>query len=104
VGDFLDTLPDAAFDAVVSVLAIHHLDAQRKRQLFSRLREVVKPGGSFVMADVVIPDDLRNAVTPLSPSIDRPDRVTDLLAWLREANFDPSLHWAWKDLAIIAAV
>ena len=104
VGDLLDALPGAVFDAVVSALAIHHLDASRKQQLFSRLRAVVKPGGHFVMADVVIPDDPRDAVTPLSPHIDLPDRVTDLLAWLREANFDPSCTWAWKDLAIIASV
>ncbi len=104
VGDLLDTLPGVVFDAVVSALAIHHLDANRKQQLFSRLRGVVKPGGCFVMADVVIPEDPCDAVTPLSPHIDRPDRVTDLLAWLREANFDPSCIWAWKDLAIIASV
>jgi len=103
VGDLLNALPRTVFDAVVSALAIHHLDASRKRQLFSRLREIVKPGGCFVMADVVIPDDPGDAVTPLSPHIDRADRVTDLLAWLREANFDPSCTWAWKDLAIIAS-
>jgi tRNA (cmo5U34)-methyltransferase len=104
VGDLLDALPDGRFDAVVSALAIHHLDAQRKRQLFARLRDVVKSDGCFVIADVVVPDDPHDAVTALSPDVDHPDRVTDLLAWLREAGFDASCPWKWKDLAIVAAV
>jgi tRNA (cmo5U34)-methyltransferase len=103
VGDLLDELPDSDFGAVVSALAVHHLDAPRKRLLFTRLRKLVGAGSSFVMADLIVPEDPRDAVTPLSPGVDRPDRLRDLLNWLAEAEFDATCIWAWKDLVVILA-
>lgn len=41
--------------AVVSSLAIHHLDHPGKRQLFGDVRNMLAPGGAFVVADVVEP-------------------------------------------------
>ena len=38
-------LPGGAYDAVVSGLAIHHLPAERKRELFAELFELLEPGG-----------------------------------------------------------
>jgi tRNA (cmo5U34)-methyltransferase len=103
VGDLLDELPDGAFGAVVSALAVHHLDAFRKRTLFTRLRKLVGARGCFVMADLVVPEDPSDAVTPLSPGIDCPDRLGDLLSWLGEAEFDATCVWSWKDLVVILA-
>ncbi|MGI8428644.1 MAG: class I SAM-dependent methyltransferase [Solirubrobacteraceae bacterium] len=51
--DLRDALPDGPFDAVVSALAIHHLDDGVKRELFLRVRERLRPGGVFVNAEQV---------------------------------------------------
>ena len=43
VGDFAGTLPPGPFDAVVSSLAIHHLDNPGKRDLFARVLDALAP-------------------------------------------------------------
>ena len=50
-----DELPEGPFDLVVSALAVHHLDGAGKRELFSRVAGVLRPGGLFVLGDVVVP-------------------------------------------------
>jgi tRNA (cmo5U34)-methyltransferase len=99
-----DPLPAGPFDLVFSALAVHHLDGPGKADLFARVAAVLEPGGRFVLADVVVPDDPADAVTPLSPDYDLPSRVDEQLAWLREAGLDPVVVWADGDLAVIAAV
>jgi tRNA (cmo5U34)-methyltransferase len=98
-----DPLPEGPFDLVVSCLAIHHLDADDKRDLFRRIVAVLRPDGRFVLADVVIPEREEDVVTPATPDFDRPDRVGDQLRWLEEAGFTAETTWAWKDLAVIRA-
>jgi tRNA (cmo5U34)-methyltransferase len=98
-----DPLPEGQFDLVVSCLAVHHLDAAGKRDLFSRVAAVLRPGGRFVLADVVVPERGEDAVTPTTPDFDRPDRLDDQLGWLREAGFAPETTWSWKDLAVVRA-
>ena len=44
---------DQPLRAVVSSLAIHHLDGQAKHALFADIRNALAPGGVFVLADVV---------------------------------------------------
>ncbi|HEY8216320.1 MAG TPA: class I SAM-dependent methyltransferase [Acidimicrobiia bacterium] len=102
-GDLLDALPDDRFELVVSVLAIHHLASERKRALFRRLHDVVGEAGRFVMGDVIVPGDPADAVTPIEPGVDLPDRLDDLLAWLSDAGFDPELTWRWHDLVVVRA-
>jgi len=53
VGDLGGALPPGPYDAVVSALAIHHLDDAGKRDLFRRVRHVLRPGGVFVDAEQV---------------------------------------------------
>ncbi len=103
VGDLLDQFPEDGFDAVVSALAVHHLRADRKRELFRRVRASLASGGQFVMADVVVPVDPEDAVTGLSPDFDHPGRLSDLLEWLVDAGFTASSVWTWKDLAVVSA-
>lgn len=98
-----DPLPEGPFDLVVSCLAIHHLDADDKRDLFRRIAAVLKPGGRFVLADVVVPEREEDAVTPTTPGFDRPDPLDPQLEWLREAGFAPQTTWTWKDLAVVRA-
>jgi tRNA (cmo5U34)-methyltransferase len=96
-------LPEGSYDLVVSALTVHHLDAGGKADLFRRVRARLRPGGRFVLADVVIPDDPHDVVTPIDPPYDQPSTVADQLRWLREAGLRPTLRWREKDLAVVAA-
>jgi tRNA (cmo5U34)-methyltransferase len=98
-----DALPAGPFELAFTALVVHHLVSAAKRELFHRVREILTPGGRFVLADVVVPERPEDAITPLEPGYDLPDRVDDQLAWLREAGFDPLVAWAWKDCAVIRA-
>jgi tRNA (cmo5U34)-methyltransferase len=103
VGRLEDPLPEGPFDLVVSVLAVHHLDRSGKADLFRRVAAALKPGGTFVLADVVVPQDPADATTPLEPGFDLPSPVPDQLAWLRDADLEPTVTWHEGDLAVIAA-
>jgi len=103
LGELVDPLPAGPFDLVVSCLTIHHLDGPGKRDLFRRIAEVLSPGGSLVYGDVIVPEDPADAVIPLTPEYDLPDRLEDQLAWLREAGFDAGTAWARGDLAVVRA-
>ena len=98
-----DALPDGPFDLVVSALAIHHLDGPGKQDVFRRIAEVLEPGGTFVLADVVVPADEADVVTPIDGEYDTPDRLDDQLEWLRAAGLDAEAVWSYKDLAVVRA-
>jgi len=102
-GRLEDPLPPGPFDLAVSALAVHHLDEAGKADLFARVAAALRPGGRFVLADVVVPDDPTDAVVPLSPDYDLPSPVADQLEWLRGAGLDPTVTWRERDLAVIAA-
>jgi tRNA (cmo5U34)-methyltransferase len=109
VADLAGALPVGPFDAVVSALAIHHLEHADKRRLFSRIHDVLAPGGTFVNAEQVAAPAawLQNAYTErwlsacrglgaseseIEASVHRQihDRWADTgsqLSWLREAGF-----------------
>jgi tRNA (cmo5U34)-methyltransferase len=98
-----DPLPQGPFDLVVSVLAVHHLDAAGKRDLFRRVAEGLRPGGRFVLADLVVPASEDDVVTPIDGVMDLPDRLDDQLTWLGDAGFSAEALWSFKDLAVIRA-
>jgi tRNA (cmo5U34)-methyltransferase len=98
-----DPLPEGPFDLVVSALAVHHLDGPGKQGLFRRVAAVLAPGGTFVLADVVVPEQEDDVVTPIDGVYDTPDRLDDQLAWLRTAGLDAETVWSYKDLAVICA-
>ena len=98
-----DPLPDGPFDLVVSCLAVHHLDGAGKRDLFGRVAAVLADGGRFVLADVIVPEDPADAVTPCTPGYDLPDRLDDQLHWLGEAGFEAEPTWVRGDLAVVRA-
>jgi len=103
IADLADPLPDGPFDLVVSALAIHHLDGNAKQALFAAVHDRLRAGGRFAMADVVIPDTPAGANTPLTDGYDKPDRATDLLAWLRAAQFRAEQAWSAPDLGVFVA-
>ncbi len=98
-----DPLPDGPFDLVASALAIHHLSPAAKRELFMRVRAALRGGGTFVLADGVVPADPADARIKLTPGFDRPDTVADQLAWLGDAGLNASVMWETGDLAVLVA-
>ena len=98
-----EPLPEGPFDLVVSTLAVHHLDAAAKQDLFRRVAAALAAGGRFVLADVIVPEDPAEARIPLTPDFDLPDRLDDQLGWLADAGFEARATWVAGDLAVIAA-
>jgi tRNA (cmo5U34)-methyltransferase len=102
VGDLLGPLPDGPFDLIVSALAIHHVEGAAKHELFVRIRGLLHEGGRFVMADLVVPGDPAEAVTPLSEGYDHPSSLQELDGWLDDAGFGVSVVWGWKDIVVLS--
>jgi tRNA (cmo5U34)-methyltransferase len=100
------------FDAVVSGLAIHHLNDERKRELFDEIHQLLAPDGVFVNLDLVASasplqhERFRRAIGRVQD--DPTDQLTDLceqLAWLRDAGFkEVDCQFKWLELALIVAV
>ncbi len=100
-GRLEDALPAGPFDVVVSALAIHHLDAAGKADLFARVSGVLAPGGHAVIADVILPTDPADAVTPIDDGYDMPSPIADQLAWLENAGLKARVSWSRRDLAVL---
>jgi tRNA (cmo5U34)-methyltransferase len=95
LGRIEDPLPDGPWDLVISVLAVHHLDADGKRELFRRVREQSR---AFVLGDLVEVEPER-MVTPLNVGFDKPSPATDQAEWC-----GGEVVWEADDLAVIRAV
>jgi tRNA (cmo5U34)-methyltransferase len=104
LGRLEDPLPAGPFDLVISALVVHHLDGAGKRDLFKRVHDVLVPGGTFVLGDIVVPENPDDAQIEIDWVVDLPDRLDDQLTWLREAGFEtPEAPWTYKDFAVLAA-
>ena len=98
------------YDLICSALSIHHLAPEDKRRLFGRIHAALVPGGMFVNADQADGETLyfrqrnleywngflRNGpmteaqhaeILKRRDTLDRNDKLSDQLAWLREAGF-----------------
>jgi tRNA (cmo5U34)-methyltransferase len=112
VGDIASPELDGLYEAIVSVLAIHHLWADQKRHLFSRLWEHLTPGGVMVVADA-----FRHASDRLLELYDYPrpedpherehdhlDTTADQLDWLTAAGFAAvDVAWKYEDVGVLVA-
>jgi tRNA (cmo5U34)-methyltransferase len=98
-----DELPAGPFDLVVSVLAVHHLDGAGKRDLFARCARALRPSGSFVLGDVVVPAAGEAGEIFIDWVMDLPDSVEDQLAWLEAAGFKAEARYVTTDLAVLSA-
>ena len=98
-----DDLPDGPFDLAVSCLAVHHLDGAGKADLFARVASRLRPGGRFVLADVVVPDDPVDAITPIEAGYDQPSSVDEQREWLIDAGLRPCVCWRHRDLVVVSA-
>lgn len=100
------------FDAVVSGLAIHHLEDERKRALFDEIHSLLVPGGVFANLDLAasasahLHERFRREIGRIED--DPTDRLADFseqLGWLREAGFaEVDCHFKWLELALVVAV
>ncbi|HMJ72617.1 MAG TPA: class I SAM-dependent methyltransferase [Solirubrobacterales bacterium] len=103
---------EGPFDAIVSGLAIHHLEDERKRELFGEVLALLIPGRVFANLDLVssaspqIHERFRREIgrTEDDPS----DCLADLgeqLSWLRDAGFsEVDCHFKWLELALLVAL
>jgi tRNA (cmo5U34)-methyltransferase len=126
VGDFTQAIPAGPWDAVVSALAIHHVDDADKRALFARIRDALAPGGVFVNAEQVAApssflaehhareheqhargagsDDAEWHAAVGRMAADRLATLEDQLAWLRAAGFaDVDATYKRNAFAVIVA-
>ena len=113
------------FDLIVSSIAIHHLEPTAKRELFSKCRRWLRPGGIFTFADQfrgVCPDVYQRHLAnwrELSINAgstqeewqmwmehqendDHHDPLPDQLSWLAEAGFsDVDCVWRYLLWAVV---
>jgi tRNA (cmo5U34)-methyltransferase len=101
VGRLEDPLPEGPFDLVVSALAVHHLDPSAKADLFRRIADALRPGGRFVLADVVEPTNPSYVATAIDPEVDHPSSLDAQIAWLEAADILPEVTWTHRDLVVI---
>jgi tRNA (cmo5U34)-methyltransferase len=126
VADMAGALPEGPFDAVVSALAIHHLEHADKRALMGRIHAALRPGGLFANAEQVdapTPQltaiytqwwaEACRALGATEEEIDgarermRHDRCADVetqLGWLRDAGFATAdcIYKSWRFAVLIA--
>jgi SAM-dependent methyltransferase len=102
------------FDAIVSSMAIHHLEHERKRSLSREVFELLEPGGVFANFEhVASPTDRLHraffaAIGEPLENEDPSDRLIDVesqLQWLRAAGFDDvDCYWKWLEMALLIGV
>lgn len=109
-GDLYAELPDGPWDAVISALAIHHLDDPGKRHVFDETLRILRPGGVFINAEHILGptpaldaeyrrwheaaaraagvDDTEWAAAEHRMTADHLTPMADQLNWLSEAGFE----------------
>jgi tRNA (cmo5U34)-methyltransferase len=87
-----DPLPDGPWDLVLAVLAVHHLDAGQKQDLFRRVREQSR---ALVLGDQVAADE--QSLEP-EEGVDFLDAPEKLAEWS-----GGEVVWQGGDLAVIRA-
>ena len=93
LGRIEDPLPDGPWDLVISVLAVHHLNDDGKRDLFRRVREQSR---ALVLGDVVT---VEPQTVELEPGVDLPARAAEQAEWC-----GGEVVWEQGDFAVIRAV
>ncbi|XRQ06624.1 class I SAM-dependent methyltransferase [Actinomadura welshii] len=92
-----DALPDRPYDAVVTATALHWLDPEPLRDLYGRVKDVLRDGGVFLNADHMI-DESAPRITAAAQELhsarqerERAAGALDWRAWWTELAEDPRL-------------
>jgi tRNA (cmo5U34)-methyltransferase len=99
-------------DAFVSGLALHHLEDERKQELFGEVHALLTPGGVFANLDLVrsassrLHERFRREIGRVEDDpTDRLAELSEQMGWLREADFSVvDCHFKWLELSLIVAV
>ena len=125
IGDFSPLDLPGPYDAVVSSLALHHLNSDdEKRACYARIYNGLTPGGVFYNADVVLgasavlqreslaqwrvfmqrsvsEEDIDGTWMPRYEAEDRPAPLLDQLAWLTTIGFrEVDVVWKYYNFAV----
>ncbi len=106
---FTDSGP---LDAVISGLALHHLEDERKQELFGEIHALLTPGGVFANLDLVtstsprLHERFRREIGRVQDDpTDRLASLSEQIDWLRDASFsEVDCHFKWLELALVVAV
>ncbi len=112
------------YDAIVSSLALHHLDPKdSKKGFYKKVFDALKPGGMFVNADIILASDDKTQEVYLSKwkefllkhlsekeveenhqrylREDRPNVLMTELQWLKDIGFKSvDIHWKYFNFAV----
>ncbi len=113
--DLTGPLPDfGSFDAIVSCFAIHHLEHERKRELYVEVFDLLEPGGVFLNLEHVSSPTPRlhgRFLAALGLTVEEEDpsnRLLDVgtqLRWLLELGYaDVDCYWKWLEMALLGGV
>lgn len=101
--------PLGLFDVVVAGFSVHHVEDQRKRDLFSEVADLLSGQGVFANLEVVAsatPELHRQFLNLIGRSDDDPeDRLAPVeaqLLWMREAGLSQvDCLWRWRGFALL---
>jgi len=104
-----------AYDHIISALSLHHVLRDTKRELYAKIHAALRPGGTYVEGDSVIPSDMESefldeyyedaATVPSAPDgnyhIDIPFSIATQKSLLLEVGFkDFQLIWQKDSTAV----
>ena len=97
------------FDVIVSGLAIHHLEDERKQSLLTEIARGLLPGGLYANLEVVTsatPELHAEFLAAIGRTADDPeDKLVDIetqLSWMRAAGLTQvDCLWRWRGFALL---